>query len=190
MQIGYARVSIFGTKPDMQEEMLRQAGCSKVLIDKTEGNLSNLPELMLLKEQLLAGDTLMIQRLDRLGRSLKELIEWVNYLNTNNITLISLEEALDSSSTAESTLFSVFKALANFEKNLIHERTSVALSVARTSGKLGGRPKTLDLQKQQLMIDLYQSQKMPVWKICQTMKISKPTLYKYIKDYTKTQERY
>ena len=183
MLIGYARVSTFDQNPDLQNDALEKAGCEKIFTDTVSGTVPLRPGLTQAKEQLRRGDTLVVWRLDRLGRSLKDLIEWMNYLDTEGVALKSLQESIDTSTATGKLVFHVFGALAEFERNLILERTQAGLSAARARGRLGGRPKTLDDDKKQVVIDLYNEKKLTVKKICEMMGISKPTLYSYVRDY-------
>ena len=127
-----------------------------------------------------AGDTLVVWRLDRLSRSLKDLIEMVNQLEARGVGLKSLHESLDTSSSSGKLVFHIFGALAEFERNLIRERTQAGLQAARARGRKGGRPKALDADKRALAVQLYAEKKHTVKQICQMMGISKPTLYKYV----------
>lgn len=119
----------------------------------------------------------MVWRLDRLSRS---LIEMVSLLESRGIGLRSLQEAIDTSSSSGKLIFHIFGALAEFERNLIRERTQAGLKSARARGKKGGRPKSLSKDKQALAVRLYDERKHTVTQICEIMGISKPTLYKYI----------
>ena len=119
--------------------------------------------------------------LDRLSRSLKDLIEMVTLLESKGIGLKSLQEAIDTSSSSGKLIFHIFGALAEFERNLIRERTQAGLQAARARGRKGGRPKSLNKDKQALAVKLYDEKKHTVDQICEMMGISKPTLYKYIK---------
>jgi DNA invertase Pin-like site-specific DNA recombinase len=182
MLIGYARVSTLDQNPDLQQDALKQAGCEKIFTDKVSGTVSARPGLEKAKELLRKGDTLVVWRLDRLGRSLKDLIEWAIYLEKEGVALKSLQEAIDTSTSTGKLVFHFFGALAEFERNLIKERTQAGLSSARARGRTGGRPKTLNADKRQLAIDLYNGKETPVKKICEMMGISKPTLYEYIRE--------
>jgi DNA invertase Pin-like site-specific DNA recombinase len=182
MLIGYSRVSTFDQNPDLQKDALDKAGCEKIFTDTISGTVSQRPGLTKAKEILRRGDTLVVWRLDRLGRSLKDLIDWMNYLDTEGIALKSLQESIDTSTATGKLVFHVFGALAEFERNLILERTQAGLSAARARGRLGGRPKSLNDDKKQVVIDLYNERKHPVKKICEMMNISKPTLYSYVRD--------
>ncbi len=117
----------------------------------------------------------------RLGRSLKDLIDWVAYLDSQGVALKSLHELIDTSTSTGKLVFHLFGALAEFERNLIQERTMIGLSAARARGRLGGRPKLLTADKQQLAVDLYEAKKTSIKKICEMLAISKPTLYTYVR---------
>ncbi|KFI09149.1 transposon Tn552 DNA-invertase BinR [Vibrio sp. B183] len=188
MKIGYARVSTLDQNPNLQEDALRSAGCEKIFIDTVSGSVAARPKLNKAKEMLRSGDTFVVWRLDRLGRSLKDLIEWSKWLDENGIALQSLHEVIDTSTPAGKLTFHLFGALAEFERNLIQERTQAGLKAARARGRIGGRPKALDDDKRQLAIKLYNEKETPISKICTMMGISKPTLYAYIKEANKDSE--
>lgn len=181
MLIGYARVSTHDQHLGLQEDALRQAGCEKIVVDQVSGTVAERPGLKQVQELLRAGDTLIVWRLDRLGRSLKDLIEWVNRLEHSGVGLRSLQEAIDTTSPSGKLTFHLFGALAEFERNLIRERTQAGLAAARARGRQGGRPKALDADKRQVAVELYRAKKLPVKKICEMMGISKPTLYAYLR---------
>jgi DNA invertase Pin-like site-specific DNA recombinase len=181
MKIGYARVSTLDQNPNLQEDALKLAGCEKVLVDHVSGSVKTRPGLDKAKEILRLGDTLVVWRLDRLGRSLTDLIEWMRWLEERGIALHSLHETIDTTTPTGKLTFHLFGALAEFERNLIQERTQAGLKAARARGKVGGRPKALDTDKRQLAVTLYNEGKTPVHKICAMMSISKPTLYAYIR---------
>ena len=189
MLIGYARVSTFDQNPDLQKDALEKAGCEKIFTDTVSGTVPQRPALTKAKEILRKGDTLVVWRLDRLGRSLKDLIDWLNYLDTEGVALKSLQESIDTSTPSGKLIFHIFGALAEFERQLIVERTQAGLSAARARGRLGGRPKILGADKKQVVIDLYNERKLPVKKICEMMGISKPTLYNYVRDYVPTKNK-
>jgi len=181
MLIGYARVSTTDQNPNLQEDALKLAGCEKIYTDKVSGIVSERPGLTQVKEVLRKGDTLVVWRLDRLGRSLKDLIEWINYLEQREIALKSLQESIDTSTITGILVFHIFGALAEFERHLIQERTQAGLEAARARGRMGGRPQILSNTKIQMAINLYNEKKLTIFQICKEMGISKPTLYKYIK---------
>jgi DNA invertase Pin-like site-specific DNA recombinase len=134
-----------------------------------------------IKDIVREGDTLVVWRLDRLGRSIKDLIEWVNWLEQEGAGLKSLQEAIDTTSTGGKLTFHIFAALAEFEQQLIQERTQAGLNAARARGRLGGRPKALSASKQKRAVELYQEKQLAVQEICKIMGISKPTLYAYVR---------
>lgn len=181
MNIGYARVSTQDQNLDLQKDALEKAGCEQIIVDKVSGTVAERPGLKQIKTILRKGDTLVVWRLDRLGRSLKDLIEWMNYLDEQKVGLKSLQEVIDTSTSTGKLVFHVFGALAEFERNLIRERTKAGLAAARARGKLGGRRKSLNAEDRKIAVDLYNEKKMPVKKICEMMGISKPTLYSYVR---------
>lgn len=181
MKIGYARVSTLEQNLNLQIDALKQAGCEKIITDELSGSVAERPGLNKLKELLRKDDILMVWRLDRLGRTLKHLIEWINELEQQGIGFKSLQETIDTTNSSGKLIFHIFAALAEFERNLIRERTRAGLEAARVRGRQGGRPKILTENKCELAVKLYEDKKHSVKEICQIMNISKPTLYKYIK---------
>lgn len=181
MLIGYARVSTHDQHLYLQEDALREMGCEKIFVDEVSGTVASRPGLDKLKEQLRSGDTLIVWRLDRLGRSIRDLIDWVTTLENEGVGFKSLQESIDTTTSNGKLVFHLFAALAEFERNLISERTRAGLDAARARGKKGGRPKSLDDEKHQLLIELYEQKKTPIKTLCEMMGISKPTLYAYVK---------
>ena len=180
--IGYARISTQEQNLDLQRDALKQAGCNKIITDEASGSLAERPGLMKLKDSLREGDTLVVWRLDRLGRSLKHLIEFIYDLETKKIGFKSIHESIDTTTSTGKLVFHIFGALAEFERSLIKERSKAGLTAARTRGRLGGRPKSLNLNKRQLVVEMYKDRKRTVKEICQMVEISKPTLYKYVRE--------
>jgi len=180
MLIGYARVSTDDQNLNLQRDALSKSGCEQIFEDKLSGAKSQRPGLQQLLEYARTDDTIVVWRLDRLSRSLKDLIEMVATLEAKGIALKSLQESIDTSSSSGKLIFHVFAALAEFERNLIRERTQAGLQAARARGRLGGRPKALSSDKQALAVRLYKEKQHTVKQICDMMGISKPTLYKYI----------
>lgn len=180
MLIGYARVSTDDQNLDLQKDALIQAGCERILEDHQSGAKAARLGLQAALDYAREGDTLVVWRLDRLGRSLKDLIDLVTQLESRSIGLKSLHESLDTSSSSGKLIFHIFGALAEFERNLIRERTQAGLQAARARGRKGGRPQALDAEKRALAVQLYMGKKYTVKQICQMLGISKPTLYKYI----------
>lgn len=155
MLIGYARVSTHDQNLDLQKDALEKAGCEKIFVDKVSGTVATRPSLEKVKEIFRKGDTLVVWRLDRLGRSLKDLMWWMGYLEEKEVGLKSLQESIDTTTTTGKLVFHIFGALAEFERNLIRERTQAGLAAARARGRLGGRPKSLDENKRKVVVDLY-----------------------------------
>ncbi len=182
MLIGYARVSTDDQNLDLQRDALRAAGCEKIHEDRISGAKAARPGLAKALEMARVGDVLAVWRLDRLGRSLHDLIVLARALEKVGIGLMSLRENIDTSSSGGKLIFHMFGALAEFERNLIRERTQAGLSAARARGRKGGRPKTLDPAKRQLAVQLYDAKQHTIAEICRMMGISKPTLYNYLSE--------
>ena len=180
MLIGYARVSTDDQNLDLQRDALKAVGCERTFEDMASGAKADRIGLAALMNVLRAGDTVVIWRLDRLGRSLKNLIELVERLETAKVGLRSLQENIDTSSSGGRLVFHVFGAPAEFERNLIRERTQAGLAAARMRGRMGGRPKRLDPAKLALALRLHHEEKHTIKEICQMMGISKSTLYNYL----------
>ena len=155
MRIGYARVSTQDQNSDLQLDALKQAGCEQVFNEKKTGRTLQRPELEACLRTLRKGDTLVVWRLDRLGRSLKDLVETVNALEERGIGFKSLTESIDTTSAGGRLVFHLFSALAEFERNLISDRTKAGLAAARARGRKGGRkPKmtATDIRKAAAML--------------------------------------
>lgn len=180
MLIGYARVSTDDQNLDLQRDALQAAGCERVFEDMVNGARADRTGLATLMSMLRAGDTVVIWRLDRLGRSLKNLIELVERLEAAKVGLRSLQENIDTTSSGGKLVFHLFGALAEFERNLIRERTQAGLVAARARGRMGGRPKRLDPAKLALALKLHRERNHTVEEICKMMGISKSTLYNYL----------
>lgn len=178
--VGYARVSTDDQDLSLQQDALKE--CDRVFEDKGTGSNTDRPGLKAALEYLRSGDVLVVWRLDRLSRSLKDLIEMVSVLEERSIGLQSLHESIDTTSSVGKLVFHIFGALAEFERNLIRERTQAGLNAARARGRLGGRPKALDSSKRKLAVRLYRDRDHTVAEICKLMGVSRPTLYKYIKE--------
>ncbi len=184
MLIGYARVSTQEQTLDLQLDALHKAGCDtdKTYKDKISSRKADRPGLKQALDQLRAGDTLVVWRLDRLGRSLQELITLVNTIHANGAGFKSLTESMDTTTSGGKLIFHFFGALAEFEREVIKERTIAGLQAARARGRLGGRPKiqSRDPKKIALARQLYDDGHMTVQEICDTLHIGRATLYRYI----------
>jgi len=181
MLIGYGRISTKDQSLSLQEDALNAAGCEKLYLDVSSGAKSKRPELDKLKEHIRKGDTLVVWRLDRLGRSVKDLVAWVNWLEGEGIGFKSLQEHIDTTTPTGKLVFHVFASIAEFERNLIQERTKAGLESARTRGRVGGRKKALDEVKEKALKQLYAAKGHNVSELCAMFDISKQTLYNYIK---------
>lgn len=144
MIIGYARVSSALQDTAMQLDALKKAGCEKIFHETYSGASRDRPELERCFEALREGDSLVVWRLDRLGRSLKDLVSLVSELEERKIKLKSLTEAIDTATSSGTLVFHIFGALSEFERNLIRERTQAGLAAARARGRKGGRPMKMD----------------------------------------------
>jgi DNA invertase Pin-like site-specific DNA recombinase len=180
MKIGYARVSTDDQNLFPQVDALEQAGCEKIYRDQLSGAKTERPGLQEVLSYLRPGDTLVVWRLDRLGRSLKHLIEIVTNLEEKGIGFQSLQESIDTTTSGGRLVFHIFGALAEFERNLIRERTQAGLQAARARGRKGGRPKALDTKKVALLYQLYDEKKHSIQELCDILGISKSTLYAYL----------
>ena len=180
MKIGYARISTDDQNLALQRDALTAAGCQSIYEDIKSGAKADRPGLRLALEVARHGDLLVVWRLDRLGRSLKDLIALAEGLDKRGVGLKSLKEALDTTSSGGRLIFHMFGALAEFERDLIRERTRAGLSAARARGRLGGRPKLLTPEKRRLAVQLYRAKEHSIAEICRLMGISKPTLYSYL----------
>ncbi len=180
MRIGYARVSTHEQNRDLQEDALRAAGCEKVYADTAGGATAERPGLGRALADLRPGDTLVVWKLDRLGRSLRHLIETVADLSRRGVGLRSVQEDLDTTTPGGKLVFHVFGALAEFERDLIRERTFAGLAAARARGRSGGRRRALDDPRRRHAAVLHADPANSVRDICRTLGISKATLYRYL----------
>jgi DNA invertase Pin-like site-specific DNA recombinase len=183
MQIGYARISTGEQTLDLQLDALDKAGCAQVYRDIASGAKSERPGLTSALEHLREGDTLVVWRLDRLGRSLQHLIEELKGLEQRGIGFKSLTESIDTTTSGGKLIFHIFGALAEFERGLIQERTNAGLAAARARGRKGGRPRVTafqDPEKLALAKNLYAEQKRTVGSICAMLGISRQTFYRYV----------
>ena len=181
MLIGYARVSTHDQNLDLQRDALKQAGCTKLVEDTASGKQTQRSGLDRARDLLRLGDTLVVWRLDRLGRTLRHLIELIGELEGQGIGFRSLQEAIDTTSPGGTLIFHIFGALAEFERNLIRERTRAGLEAARARGRRGGRRHKLDARKRAMAVELYRGKRHTVVEICGMVGISKPTLYAYVR---------
>ena len=184
MKFGYARVSTPEQSLDLQIDALKKEGCQKIFQETVSGAKTERVELDKLLDQVRAGDVIVVWKLDRLGRSLKHLIGLVSALMEKSVGLKSLNDPVDTTSSHGRLVFNIFASLAEFERDLIRERTQAGLQAARARGRVGGRPKGLSEQAKKTAIAseaLYKEGKLSVNEIARNLNISKATLYSYLR---------
>ena len=180
-KVGYARVSTADQNLERQLDMLRQYGVDHIFQEKMSGTKRDRPELKKMLAHLTEGDTVVIESLSRLGRSTKDLIELTELLQGKGVQLVSLKESIDTSTPTGKLLFTLMSALAQFERDVIAERTKEGLKAARARGRKGGRPRC-DHRKLQQAIKLYQAGQHTVREIEEVTGIKKATLYRALND--------
>ena len=181
MLIGYARVSTQDQTLALQQDALEKAGCEKIYTDTASGAKAERKGLQEALSFARRGDILVVWRLDRLGRSLQHLIETIKDLEKREIGFKSLTENIDTTTSGGKLVFHIFGALAEFERDIIRERTNAGLWAARERGRLGGRPKALTPKKLEMLQSLYADKRTSVADICKTFNISRKTFYRYVK---------
>jgi DNA invertase Pin-like site-specific DNA recombinase len=184
MKLGYARVSTRDQNLDLQLDALKRAGCERIYQDVASGSKTARPALDEMLGQLRTGDVLVIWKLDRMGRSLAHLVELVGDLVKRKVGLVSLNDPIDTTSAQGRLVFNLFASLAEFEHELVRERTQAGLSAARARGRVGGRPKGLSSQAQATAMaaeTLYREKRLSISAIAGKLHISKSTLYGYLR---------
>ena len=176
---GYARVSTLEQDPALQLDGLRSAGVDEVFVDQASGTRTDRPELETMLRQLRAGDTVVVWRLDRLGRSLPHLIETVTGLGERGVGFRSLTEAIDTTTSGGRLLFGIMASIAAFERDLIRERTMAGLQAARDRGRVGGRPPKVTAEKLELARSMLADGSSKT-AIAKALGISRPTLYDHL----------
>ena len=180
LRFGYARVSTDDQTTALQADALKQAGCSRVYEDKASGKASMArPQLEECLADLREGDTLVVWRLDRLGRSLPDLVRIVTELEQKGVAFESLTERIETSSASGKLIFHVFAALAEFERNLIRERTKAGLAAARVRGRVGGRKPKLDAKQIRQITTLLRDRNASVTELAKDYGVSRTTIYKH-----------
>jgi DNA invertase Pin-like site-specific DNA recombinase len=169
---------------DLQIDALKKTGCEKIYKDIISGSLSNRPALDQLLNDVNKNDVIIIWKLDRLGRSLKNLVDLINTLNEKEVGLKSINDPVDTTTAQGRLIFNIFGSLAEFERELIKERTLAGLEAAREKGNIGGRPKGLSKKAQNIALTaeyLYKEEKLSVNEILEQLGIGRATLYRYLK---------
>ncbi len=177
-KLGYARVSTSQQDEALQRDALTTAGCERIFVDKGSGKLESRPALDELLAQLRPGDSVVVWRLDRLGRSLKHLIETVQGLEQQGVAFVSLTESIDTSTPGGRLIFHVFGALAEFERDLIRERTQAGLAAARARGRTGGRPTVWTPDKLRAAWAMQASGEHDVASIARALGVSRASVYR------------
>lgn len=180
MKVGYARVSTHEQNLDLQIDALTKAGCEKIYTDKISGSKSSRPELDDMLKNLRSGDTIVVWKLDRLGRSIKHLIELSEQLQSRNIALESIQDKIDTSTASGRLYFNMMASLAEFERDLIRERTKAGLESAKARGRQGGRPTKMTDEKLARAKELHEEGRLSIKEICTMTGVSKATLYRHI----------
>lgn len=180
MLIGYARVSTPDQNLDLQRDALKKVGCKKIFADVASGSRAERQGLNEALAFARDGDTIVVWKLDRFGRSLRHLIEAVRELAERKVGFRSLQESLDTTTSGGKLIFHIFGALAEFERDLIRQRTRAGLVSARARGRKGGRPPSLDQKKVALARSLFLDRSNSPRAICETLGISRTTLYRYM----------
>jgi len=176
--LGYARVSTAEQNADLQTDELTAAGCWKVFADQASGARDRRPELDRVLEQLRPGDTLVVWRLDRLGRSLRHLIDTVTALDERGVGFRSLRESIDTTTAGGRLVFHLFGALAQFEREIIRDRTVAGLAAARARGRRGGRPSKLSADQRRTARKLYDEREHTVEQIGRILGVSRTAIYR------------
>jgi DNA invertase Pin-like site-specific DNA recombinase len=178
--LGYARVSTTDQQPQLQVDALERVGCYRVFTETASGARADRPVLEQVLDQLRPGDTLVVWKLDRLGRSLRHLVDTVTSLADRGVGFRSLQEAIDTTTPGGKLVFHVFAALAEFERDLIRERTAAGLAAARVRGRHGGRPSVMTAHKAQVAREMYRSGQYPVAAIAKTLGVSRASIYRHL----------
>lgn len=179
MEVGYVRVSRAEQEPDLQRRELEAAGCGRIYEERISSREESRPQLEAALDYCREGDRLVVWRLDRLGRSIKELIELVGDLAERGVEFRSLRESLDTSTPGGRLVFHVFASMAEFERDIIRERTMAGLEAAR--GRKGGRRRVMDEKKVALARRMMADRETSAAEVAGALGISKPTLYRYLR---------
>lgn len=177
---GYARVSTTLQDPALQVDALKAAGCARIFTDRASGKSDRRPQLDKLLEAVLPGDVIVVWRLDRLGRSLRHLIAALNDLAEREVGFRSLTEGFDTTTAGGRLLFNIMGSLAEFERDLIVERTQAGLAAARARGRHGGRRTVMTPEKVKLAREMYDAHEYSVETIAQTIGVSRMTVYRHL----------
>ncbi|MCL4110754.1 UNVERIFIED_CONTAM: hypothetical protein GTU68_009179 [Idotea baltica] len=184
MKIGYARVSTKDQNLDLQIDALKEVGCEEIYEEKESGTKSSRPQMQRMIQHLRRGDVVVVWKLDRLGRSIRDLINLISKFKEQGVAFRSLQDNIDTSTPTGKLVFHLFAALAEFERDIISDRTKAGLQAARARGRSGGRPKGLSAKakdKARLAEALYNEGERSIKDICDHLEITRPTLYRYLR---------
>ncbi len=181
MDVGYIRTSKKDQNPELQRRDLEAFGCEKIYEEQVSSRKEDRPELRAALEYCREGDRLVVWKLDRLGRSLRELIDLVNALGERGVEFVSLRESIDTTTPGGRLVFHVFAALAEFERDLIRERTMAGLEAARARGRKGGRKRALDDRQVAMARRMMADRETSAEEVARAFGVSKPTLYRYLR---------
>lgn len=179
MLVGYCRVSTTDQSTNLQFDALKKAGCEQIFQDVASGVKDDREGLRQALEFVRDGDVLLVFKLDRLGRSLNHLVTTINRLTARGVGFRSLTENIDSTTAGGRLFLHIFGSLAEFERSLIVERTRFGLEAARARGRVGGRPRALTAKQEEILHALLKDRSTTIGSICETLKISRATLYRY-----------
>ncbi len=179
MDVGYVRVSTKEQNPDLQRRELEAAGCQRIFEERISSREQTRPQLEAALDYCRESDVLVVWKLDRLGRSIKELIELVNELKDRGVGFRSLRESLDTTTPGDRLVFHVFASIAEFERDVIRERTMAGLEAARARGRKGGRKPVMDERKIALASRLMRDRETSIAEVCEAVGVSRATLYRY-----------
>ena len=183
MIFGYARVSTKHQSLDMQLDELNRYGCDDIVSEKESGAKKDRKELQLLLGKLRKGDTLVVYKLDRLGRTMHQLVNLLQEFNEKGINFVSIKDGIDTSTTMGKFLFHIFGAMAEMEREIITERVISGVAAAKARGREGGRKKAHTKQQIEIMMELIEMGNKTKVEICEIFNVSRATLYRYIKEY-------
>jgi DNA invertase Pin-like site-specific DNA recombinase len=183
MKIGYARVSTFDQNLNLQLDALRNSGCEQIFEEKISAVAKERPQLTILFSKLRKGDSVVVWKLDRLGRSLKDLIDLITKMKNLGVTFVSIQDGIDTSTATGRFTFNIFASLAEFEREIISERTKAGLAAARARGRKGGRPPGFSketMSKIKAVKVLYDKQDKTMKEIGEVLSISRATAYRFL----------
>lgn len=180
MLVGYARVSTQDQTPALQLDALKAEGCERVFEEKASGAQRDRPELRAALDYMRDGDTLVVWKLDRLARSMKQLVETIEHMETRKIGFRSLTEAIDTTTAGGKLVFHIFAALAEFERSLIKERTTAGLSAARARGRKGGRPRSLSARDIAAAKAMLSDPEITMDEVAKRLGVGPATLYRHL----------